>query len=100
MIIDTVFFDRVIRVMETNHQIARSRQAELNITEAWIAFGDQLINQCKEMLYVERYNEERDAVFNEMAEVINIDFNEDMFNLSMRKTLDSIANDDYSIHED
>jgi len=90
MEIDTRFFERLVKTFETNHHIVRNNTDSLNITEAWIAFGDQQINQCKSIVYAAKTSEEHDAVFNQMSEILESEFNEDMFNLSLEKTMEKI----------
>jgi len=63
---------------------------DLKITEAWIAFGDQQINQCKSIIYAAKASEERDAVFNHMSEILDSEFDEKMFDLSLEKTMKKI----------
>ena len=90
MQLDTVFFDRLVKTMDTNHNIIRANRDPLKITEAWISFGDQLLNQCKEILYTAKSSEEHDAVFNHINEIMEAEFDEDMFKMSLKKTMDKL----------
>jgi hypothetical protein len=92
--VDIVFFDRVVKTLETNQNLLRRNSDRLKLTEAWIAFGDQLINQCKEMIKVEKYNTERDAVFNDFSDIQMEGMpDHELFNLVVAKTLESYNED-------
>ena len=71
MVVDLKFFEHLIKVLETDTHILRDKQDKLKITEAWLYTSDVLMRQCKEMIAVEKFNEEREAVFHDMTSLID-----------------------------
>ena len=67
MIIDVIFFKNIINMLETNHNIVRNNDM---VTETWKHYVDATIGQCKEMIAVAKYQEEREAIFTEYDEII------------------------------
>lgn len=85
MILDLKFFENLIHVFETDTNILRKYQDKLRVTEAWLHISDVLLRQCKEIISVERFNEERNAVFHEMTTFV------DDYGMTYEELMDIIA---------
>ena len=90
MTVDTVFFDRIIKMLETNHNLVRSDQDGLKVTEAWLAFGDQIINQAKIILKEQIDEESRLAIMTDLGDLMSDDFDQELFEIAMRRALEAI----------
>jgi len=66
MVVDVKFFSNLLKVLEMNHNIIRDMD---KASESWLYYGDKIITQCKEIIEVAKYQEERNAVFADFDEI-------------------------------